>query len=80
MELHIGQPCIAILIFRNGWVVFFLRSICEAVRGGKTIDINPSSQLVNALAVRHVRGPELEVPLCGGEWNSLLSVTRSAVR
>src|ERR1700677_2176724 len=67
VELNIGQPGVPILVFCNGRIIFFLGCVGKTVGGGNTIDVNPLSQPVNALAVRKIRSSELKVSLCGGE-------------
>src|SRR5580658_639112 len=67
VELNIGQPGIPVFIFCNRWVVLFLRCVGKTVGGGNTIDVNPLSQPVDALAVREIRSSELKVSLRGGK-------------
>src|ERR1700677_4031773 len=67
VELNIGQPGVPILVFCNGRIIFFLGCVGKTVGGGNTIDVNPLSQPVNALAVRKIRSSELKVSLRGGD-------------
>src|ERR1700733_8005583 len=67
VELNISQPCVAILPACNRWIILFFRCLGKTVGGWDTIDVNPLSQPVNALAVGEIRRAELKVSLRGGE-------------
>src|SRR5882757_9664141 len=67
MEFHIGKPCIAVLVPGDRRIVFLFRRLDETVRRGNAIDVDPSSQAVNTLAVSEVRAAELEISLRRGE-------------
>src|ERR1700722_2431113 len=63
VELHISQPGVPIPRFCNRGVVFFFGRVSEPIGGRNTIDVNPLSQPVNALAVRKIGRSEFEISL-----------------
>ena len=67
MELYIGHPRVAVLVFRNRWIIFLLRRAGKTVGRRDTIDVDPLPQAVDALTVRQIRSAELEISLRGGE-------------